>query len=319
MRTGKMLSGRVVGMIAAGIALINAAGAQEPARPNRAPENDSSSRFPAAERPIHDAVAAFTRAFNAGNAHDIAQLFTDDARLTSADGSVFEGRAAIEHNFAETFQAHPGLTIEVHSNSIRFVTPDVAIEEGTTKVHVKDGGSPEISHYTAVHVQRDGRWLQASVRDHPAEALRPHDRLQELEWMVGEWVNESPQAIVHTSCRWSEDQNFLIREFHVKIHGAETLSGVQRIGWDPLHKQIRSWVFDSDGGFGDGLWSRHGNQWVIKANGVRPDGTTASSTNIITLISKDVSQWKLADRTLSGHVVPNVDEFIMVRKPPQPR
>ena len=28
----------------------------------------------------------------------------------------------------------------------------------------------------------------------------------------------------------------------------------QRIGWDPAAKQIRSWEFDSEGGFGEGTW-----------------------------------------------------------------
>ena len=49
----------------------------------------------------------------------------------------------------------------------------------------------------------------------------------------------------------------------------------QRIGWDPLTKQIKSWVFDSEGGYGDGLWTRKGNQWVIKSTGVLPDGRIA--------------------------------------------
>ena len=56
----------------------------------------------------------------------------------------------------------------------------------------------------------------------------------------------------------------------------------QRIGWDPLTKQIKSWVFDSEGGYGDALWTRKGNQWVIKSTGVLPDGRTASATHVLT-------------------------------------
>ena len=103
-----------------------------------------------------------------------------------------------------------------------------------------------------VYVKQDGRWLQAAVRDELLGGPTPHERLGELEWMIGEWVNESQAAVVHTTCRWSEDGNFLLREFTMKTQGEPVLSGTQRIGWDPVRQQIRSWVFDSEGGFGQG-------------------------------------------------------------------
>jgi uncharacterized protein (TIGR02246 family) len=314
MRTAWLLSGLTVAAL--GVGMASASGASDPP-----PAAASAAARPlsADEQAIRDTVAAFTRAFNAGDARQVADLYTPEARLIGVHGNVVEGRAAIEQDFAETFRAQPGLTIEVATDSLQIVSPDSAVEEGTAKVSPKGGGSAEVSHYTAVLVKRDGKWLQASVREYPAETLSPHEHLKELEWMVGEWVNESHHAVVHTTCHWSDDKNFLLREFHIKIRGSETLTGIQRIGWDPHRKQIRSWVFDSDGGFGEGLWSRIGNQWTIKATGVRSDGTTASSTNTITLVNKDMSQWKSVDRTLSGHVVPDIDEFVMVRKPPQPR
>ena len=60
------------------------------------------------------------------------------------------------------------------------------------------------------------------------------------------------------------------------------MKGSQRIGWDPSAKRLRSWVFDSEGGFGEGVWSKSGNQWIAKMTGVTSDGKTASSTNVIT-------------------------------------
>ena len=40
--------------------------------------------------------------------------------------------------------------------------------------------------------------------------------------------------------------------------------GTQRIGWDPVAGQFRSWDFDSQGGYSEGLWSRDGDRWIIK-------------------------------------------------------
>ena len=41
--------------------------------------------------------------------------------------------------------------------------------------------------------------------------------------------------------------------FVIHVQGKPVMNVTQRIGWDPLTKQIKSWVFDSDGGYGDAL------------------------------------------------------------------
>ena len=81
--------------------------------------------------------------------------------------------------------------------------------------------------------------------------------------------------------------------------------------------QFKTWIFDSEGGFGEGYWTRNGDQWVIKAEGVRQDGQPASATNIITRLGKDRASWQSVDRTIGGAAVPGVDEFTIVRKPPE--
>ena len=95
------------------------------------------------------------------------------------------------------------------------------------------------------------------------------------------------------------------------------LSGTQRIGWDPLKRQFKTWIFDSEGGHGEGYWTRNGDQWVIKVEGVRQDGQPASATNIITRLGKDRMSWQSVDRTIGGAAVPGIDEFTIVRKPPE--
>ena len=115
-----------------------------------------------------------------------------------------------------------------------------------------------MTRFTVVYVKHDGQWLQSAVRDEVAHDLTPHDRLKELEWLVGDWINESQDAVVQTTCKWTDDGNFLIREFTMKTHGQPVLSGTQRIGWDPTRRQFKTWIFDSEGGFGEGYWTRNG-------------------------------------------------------------
>ncbi len=124
--------------------------------------------------------------------------------------------------------------------------------------------------------------------------------------------------MVNTSVAWTDNGSFLLRSFDVRVKGKPALTGTQRIGWDPLTKQLKSWVFDSNGGHGEGLWMRSGDQWIVKATGVRSDGRVATATQVLTRVSKDTLRWKSIDRTIGSEISGDIDEIVMVRKPPQP-
>jgi uncharacterized protein (TIGR02246 family) len=264
-------------------------------------------------------VAAFTKAFNGGDAAAAAATFADDALVVDEHGVRVEGRPAIRAGLAASFADNPGSTIAIKVDSLRFLGPDTALEEGrTTITPAAAGASPEITRFTVVYIKKNGEWLQAAVRDELAHDLGPHERLKELEWLVGEWINESQDAVVNTTCKWSQDGNFLIREFTMKTQGQPVLSGTQRIGWDAVKRQFKTWIFDSEGGFGEGYFTRDGNRWLVKAEGVRQDGQAASATNIITRLGKDRIGWQSVDRTLGGAAIAGINEFTVVRKPPDP-
>jgi uncharacterized protein (TIGR02246 family) len=283
-----------------------------------APSADSASRSDD-EKAIRASVASFTAAFEKGDAKAIADLFTEDCEAVDADGGTIQGREAIAEHYGARFAASPGDKMETTVETIKFLAPGVARETGMTQ-HTPSGGSTSTtSRYSAIHVKQGGNWLLASVHEVLDKEISHHERLRELEWLVGDWVEESNDAVVTTSFAWADNENFLVRSFDVRVKGKPALSGTQRIGWDPLTKQIKSWVFDSRGGYGDGLWTRSGNQWVIKASGVRPDGRTATATQVLTFVDKDTLRWKSIDRTLGDEIVPEIDEITMVRKPPQPK
>jgi len=271
------------------------------------------------EKAIRSAVAAFTEAFQKGDAKAIASLFTEDGEAVDADGGTIQGRAAIAEHYAARFSVSPGDKMETTVESIKFLAPGVARETGVTQHTPSGGDSPTTRRYTAIHVKQGGNWLLASVRELADKELTHRERLKELEWLVGDWVEESADAVVTTSFAWADNQNFLLRSFDVRVKGKPALTGTQRIGWDPLTKQIKSWVFDSRGGYGEGLWMRSGKQWVIKATGVRPDGRTATATQVLTFVDKDTMRWKSIDRTLGEEIVPEIDEIAIVRRPPQPK
>lgn len=302
------------------LAMCQGSGAQDSAKAEKV---TPAKVVPATVRPedtraLAALVASFTKAFNSGDAAAAAATFAEDALAVDEQGERTEGREAIRDQLAATFADSPGATISIKVDALRFLGPDTALEEGrTTVTPAAGGGAPEESRFTVVYIKRDGRWLQSAIRDETQDDLTPHDRLKELEWLVGEWVNESQDAVVNTTCKWAGNGNFLYREFTMKTRGQAVLSGTQRIGWDPLRKQFKTWIFDSEGGHGEGYFSHTGNEWVIKVEGVGREGLPMTATNIITRQGKDRLGWRSIDRTLGGSAVDGIDEFIVVRKPPE--
>lgn len=265
---------------------------------------------------ISESALAFEKAYNAHEVDKLSEQFTSDAIVVDETGETVTGREEIGRSFRTLFETFPKAKMSISLDSIRLVAPGVAVEDGWTSVIYEPDTPAVISRYTVVHVKKDGHWQMASVRDFPANTeLTPHQHLQTLEWMVGEWVDESQESMVETSCRWSKDGNFLLQDFTVRWNGISTIQGTQRIGWDPVRRQIRSWVFDSSGGFGESVWLPDGYGWAVKASGVTPDGQMASATRMLIRQGADSYLLRMTERFNGDERLPDV-EVTVVRRPP---
>jgi len=274
---------------------------------------------PEDEKAIRSVAETFARAYNAGDSKAVAALYTEDAESIDEHGDRIQGRPMIQDLYSSIFQERPGATIRVSIDTLRFLGPDVAKEEGQTRVKPR-GNEPEtLRRYTVLYVKQGGQWLHSSVREEHETGLLHHERLKDLEWLVGEWLDQSSDSTVHLTCRWSEDKNFLLRDFTIHVQGQPVMTVSQRIGWDPLTKQVKSWVFDSEGGYGDALWARNGDRWVIKSSGVLPDGRIATATNVLARVGPNTARWTSTERTLGAEGLAEPAEYIMVRKPPHPQ
>jgi uncharacterized protein (TIGR02246 family) len=267
------------------------------------------------EAAIRANIEKFVKAYNAGDAKAVAALFTPDGEVHDKAGNEAEGREAIEKTFAKIFKDMPEKNLEVFIESIRFIGSDLALEVGTTKETPEPNEPPDIDRYTVLHVKRDGKWQMAMARDEEGPPPTAHEQLRPLAWLVGEWVDDGGSTVVRSTCRWSEDKNFLLQDFRLEISGRDAMNVSQRIGWDPLTKHVRSWVFDSEGGFGQSVWTRDGDDWIIRSTGVRPDGTTGSATNTLIRSGNDGYVWRSTDRVVADDLQPPV-EVKVVRKPP---
>jgi uncharacterized protein (TIGR02246 family) len=257
---------------------------------------------------------AFVEAFHKGDAKTLASFWTAKGDYTNKTGKHLEGQEAIEKAFAKFFEENKDLKLRIDSDSLRFVTPEVAIEDGTTSVLPPDDGPPSQARYTIVHVKKEGKWFIDSVREAPFASPTNHEHLRVLEWMIGDWSDDAEKGeIARVSYAWSETQNFIVSSFATTFKNISVGSGTQWIGWDPIAKNIRSWTFDADGGFGEGSWSMEKDKLVIKMNLVLRDGKKVSATNIVTRIDPDTITWQSKSRTLDGKPLDDIKEVKMKR------
>ena len=292
------------------------------AKPRR-PEAAAAAASPAAAGPeaaIRERMAGYVKAFNGRNAAGLAGFFTEDAALVDEAGEATRGRDAILDSFATGFAEPTEHTLESTIESIRFVTPDVAQVEGTSKLSAENEASI-VARFVALAAKKDGTWRIAEIRDLPAapEDVPPSERLKEFEWMVGDWVDESPDATIHSTIRWGDNNAYLVRNSSVQVGDEKVSSSLMILGWDPQSGQFRSWLFDSEGGHGEATWTRASDtQWILRAEGVQNDGSTNSATQVVTIVNRDAVKTSSVDRIIGGEVAPDIDEVLMVRKPPAP-
>ena len=97
-----------------------------------------------------------------------------------------------------------------------------------------------------------------------------------------------------------------VMRLQIKVDEEVTLEGDQFVGWDPVAGQIRSWTFDSEGGFGEGRWIQDGNRWLVKKSFVVASGERASAVNVITYVDPDTFRWQSISREIAGELQPEV-------------
>ncbi len=262
---------------------------------------------------------SYVKAYCSGDATALAAHFTEDAEYVDEQSETHQGRDAIEEAMRVLFAERTGGQIELDIENLRMVSPGVAIEDGTTTFTSQDGTDRVQSQYTAVHVKTNGKWLAASVREHAPKDRRQHrTQLSQLGWLKGTWVEESDDSLVLFSCEEVADGNFFVRDFETHVGGRAGIGGNQRIGWDPLTAKLRTWIFESDGGYSDGFWHHDADCWSLKTTGVTANGQPVSSTSTYTYVNNHTMKWQSVDREVAGVTLPDSDEITIVRRAPIP-
>jgi uncharacterized protein (TIGR02246 family) len=262
-----------------------------------------------AEKEVRAELDSYTAAFNKGDLDGLLAHFAADADFVNDSGEQLKGKAGLAELFKQTLADLKGYKLAVTITSLRFLRPDVALLDGEATLTAPDGAS-DSGRFNVVWTKSDGKWLMSSVHDlaQPsdltADASPP---LEQLDWLVGDWTHEDPSFNARVSGRWTLNQRFLLLEYAVKQKDSEDLIVDLYFGWDPLEGVIRSWFFDSQGGYGGGDWVREGNTWTADWRGVLSEGQTASSVTSIQYLDGKGFLFRSVDREIDGQPLADVE------------
>jgi uncharacterized protein (TIGR02246 family) len=262
---------------------------------------------------IRKQIDAFSKAYNKGDLDGVMAMWTEDAEFINEYGKAFRGKERIRILLKKALAGAKGSKQSVKVTSLRFIKPDVAIEEGVATVEGKS--DIDIGKYEAVWIKLDGKWYMSRVRDLPdavAEEQPPAiAKLKPLAWLVGEWVDKNNKEVT-LSGKFGPGQTFILQELKIK-QGGKLTTIQQRIGYDPVEDRIVSWVFDDGGGFADCVWERDGNTWVTDNNGTVNDGRKTTATVTWKYLGDDSFSWSVKDREVDEQPLPDI-EVTFIRK-----
>lgn len=268
------------------------------------------------EKVLRDSVARLEAAFNKGDLDALLSYWTDDAEFISEAGQTHRGKDALRALLKKGLETYKGHKQTIKISSIRFIRPDVAIEEGVVTMTAPDG-TPDAGRYEALWLKQASKWLIARMRDLPGdqeEQAPAHAHLKPLSWLIGEWVDKEATGKVRLSCRWAPEQTFIVQEYIIQQGDGKELKVTQWVGYDAANDQLRSWMFDSTGGSSGGLWTREGNAWTSPTEGVLADGQVATAVMRVQYQQQDAFLFTSKDRQVEGQPLPDLS-IAFVRKP----
>ncbi|MCE5318641.1 MAG: nuclear transport factor 2 family protein [Parachlamydia sp.] len=277
-----------------------------------AKEADSATKDQITQR-----LQELTQAINQGDANKLASFWTDEADVSRPlIGEAIEGKAEIVKFLQQRAQElkERKLQFSFKPEKIDITEADQAVVQGVSEISNQQGIFVRNARKVEL-IREKGQWLIDSVTDIEVPPAPPvYQKLKEIEWLVGNWKDQDEDVTITFANRWDKFNNFVISRFTMDVYGLEAMEGIQIIGFDPVQQKIQSWVFDSDGGFGTGIWTKKGDAWEVAMNYTLSDGQKATGTNVYKKVDDTHYSFSSVDRKLNGQAIPNIEAVTVAKE-----
>lgn len=279
--------------------------------PSAPAQQSGTAGSPADVAAIRAAASAYREALAKGDAAAVKAAWVADGDIVDGWGNRLQPDDLTASDAEPTGAGRPRPEFRSSETELRFITADVAVEDGTVDVVLPGMQTSIEGWFSALWVRSGGSWKLAGLRESERPVAADADMLTDLDWMVGEWTLAVEEAAAPNGAaapasqpattmrvRWDASRAFLVRDIRTPAAEADSdaASGLevhQRIGWDPVVRRIRSWSFATDGSRSEATWFRDGDSWVAVQTGIMPDGRQDSVVNIYSHDGRDRCVWRI--------------------------
>lgn len=266
------------------------------------------------EELIRQTLTQYIEAFNSRDPAKAMGYWMDGAEYTAANRDKIKGADKIKKRLVSFFKNNEKAKItQLAAPRILSIAPNMAVARGLIKLELAENGSFNFEQ-TATFSKQGNSWKIMEMKDQAVYSVERYTKLSEISWLIGEWVDQDNSNQIESKFEWAPNKSFIIGEFKVKLDDNVTLLGNHIIGLDPTSKVIKSWIFDSNGGVGEGVWSKDGSGWAQNITTTLADGRKVTSINIYRPDGPDRLLWRSLGREVAGQPLPNIEEVVIVRK-----
>jgi len=255
------------------------------------------------EADVRQAAAAYADAYNKRDYESLAAQWTQRAELVEGATRIV-GRDAIVASIKGWLERHPQAKLAVTVAAVEQVAGPLARVRGTLAFTERPGDAPQSSAFESLRVLEDGAWRLAESRVAPNAAAA----LDDLAWLVGSWQATDAREGTTVEVKYEKavgGQALLGRTKIVPRQGA-TVEAIDVIHADRATGQVRSWVFDSSGARGEGVFSADGTGFNRTFVGRPGSGSgRAAWTQVIVPGGDGRFTMQSIERSLDGRPLPD--------------
>lgn len=270
-----------------------------------------ASRAIAAE-PAGDVAEAVTRAADAYvtafNARDYAALsaqWAEKAELVEGNARV-SGRERIVASIRGWLERHPEGKLALEISAIEPLAAPLVRVSGRMKFTKKPGAPTAESRFTSLRVLDGGQWRLLESLVEPSDDVA----LDDLDWLVGTWRLSDPDGgtVVEAVFERTLGGHVLVGRTTITRKGGTPTEAMQVIHPDRGTGSVRTWVFDANGAWAEGVVEFDGtsyHQSLVGVPAATAVGREARWVQVISPTGADRFTLHAIERTVDGVPLPD--------------